>query len=211
MFGSFLEGRPVNDRLRRNDNTLDLKAAKVRLIAQHTIHRAGADHLRASLANNAVIREELLQFLRGSSSDVQLEGFTHDGSLLLVYDDVPVLVPGVADREAEGPLALLCCLSDPSADLLLQVGAVVLGQTFQHALQDNALRSFRDSLLSVEQLHACLLQFMFIDRNISAISAEAVNLPHDDALKAVLLRVFDHLQKFHTTRRAFSRDMTVSI
>nr|WP_242942165.1 hypothetical protein [Provencibacterium massiliense] len=140
-----------------------------------------------------MLSEELDQLLRLGPGVVHPEGFPDNGSLLLVDDDVLLVVHRVADRQRRPTiLSLFRGLPHASDDLLPEVCGVILGQAFQNALQDDPLRTLRDRLLSIQQTDARLFQLHFTEGDVLPVTPEAVDLPDDHALEAVLLRVVQH-------------------
>ena len=209
--GGLVEGRLVDDRLGGDLHALDLKAAQVLLVPKHPIDHGLGDRA-ATPAGDPALPEELDQLLRLGSGDVHPEGLTDDGSLFLVDYDVPVLVYRVPDRKRLAAiLALLRGLPHAPEDLLPQVRAVILGQAFQHALQDDPLRALRNGFLGVHEADACLLQLHLRDGNVLAIPAEAVDLPDDHALEAMLLRVVQHPLELVPADDALPGDVPVGI
>nr|WP_242955651.1 hypothetical protein [Lachnoclostridium sp. An196] len=192
MLGRLLEGGLVNDRLHVQLHVLDVELAQVLLIPQHTIDDRIGDRLPAP-AHDPAVGEQLDDVPDLAAGDVELERLPDNCRLALIHDDVALGVYFVTYRQRLAAiLALLRRFSHASDDLLTQVGGVILGQAFQHALQDDPLRALRNALPGVHQLDAGPLQGHFSHGNVLAISAEAVDLPHQDAVEAPLLRVAQH-------------------
>ena len=143
---------------------------------------------------------------------MHFERLTDSSSLPLVNDDVALGVHLVTDgQRLAAILTLLRGLLHASDDLLPQVGGVILGQALQHALQDDPLRALRNALPSVHQLDTCPLQGHFSHSNVLAIPTEAVDLPHQDAVEAALLRVSQHPLELVAADDALARDVPVCI
>ena len=196
MPGSFQEGRLVDDRLHVQLHVLDVKLAQVLLVPEHPIdHRIG-DRLAAP-AHDPAISEQLHQVPDLGACNVHFERPPDNGSLALIHDNVALGVHLVPDGQGLAAiLALLRGLLHASDDLLAEVGGVILGQALQHALQDDPLRALRDALPGIHQLDAGPLQCHFSQGDALAIPAEAVDLPHQDAVEAPLLRVAQHPLEF---------------
>ena len=90
---------------------------------------------------------------------VHFERLTDGSGLPLVDDDVALGIHLVTNgQRLAAILALFRCLLHASDDLLPEIGGVILGQTFQHALQD-------DRILQVvlrERLQLALLPALFV-------------------------------------------------
>ena len=166
----------------------------------------------AALANDPAALKVLHQLLHRSSGNVHLERLADQGGLFLVDDHMAVGVYFIANRERLAAiLPLFCGLPHTSDDLLTQVGGVILGQAFQDAFQDDPLRAVRNALPGIHQLDTCPLQGHFSHSNVLAIPAETVDLPHQDAVEAPLLRVSQHPLELVTADDTFARDVSVCI
>ena len=148
----------------------------------------------------------------GGSGDVHPEHLPDDLSHLRIYDDMPVCVGGVPDRQRpeRGP-AFFRSLPDPADHLLPEVRAVVLRQTLQERLQQDPLRAVRDRLLRVVQLHAGLPELDLIHGDVLAAAAEAVDLPDDHRVKAAPVGVVHHPQELVPALRARPGDVPVRV
>ena len=121
---------------------------------------------------------------------MELERLPDNCRLALIHDDVTLGVYFIPYRQRLAAiLTLLRGLLHASDDLLAEIGGVILGQALQYALQDDPLRALRDALPGVHQLDTRPLQGHFSHSNVLAIPTEAVDLPHQDAVEAALLRV----------------------
>nr|WP_308132590.1 hypothetical protein [uncultured Gemmiger sp.] len=211
MLGSFQEGRLVDDRLHVQLHVLDVELAQVLLIPQHTIDDRIGDRLPAP-AHDPTVSEQLDDVPDLAASDVELERLPDNCRLALIHDDVTLGVYFIPYRQRLAAiLTLLRGLLHASDDFLAEIGGVILGQALQYALQDDSLRALRNALPGVHQLDTCPLQGHFPHSNVLAIPTEAVDLPHQDAVEAALLRVSQHPLELVTADDALARDVPVCI
>ena len=95
-------------------------------------------------------------------------------------------------------------------DLLGKVSGIILGITFQHRFQNNALRPLGDDLGGRHELDAVLLQLGLIPGTVVAVPGKTVQLPDQNDIKQLLVAVLYHLLELRAVVR-FGRDGTVNV
>ena len=150
------EGFIVYDRRGLNLDVLERKSTGVAFVPQHPL-----DHmLRGQTAlprYDPAVQEELPELVESRAAYVRAEALPDSFRLWLGDLERPILAALVSDRQgAERDPALLRALSHAADHLLPQVRRAVLSEAFHQALQEDALRAFRDRLLSVEESDAGL-------------------------------------------------------
>ena len=95
-------------------------------------------------------------------------------------------------------------------DLLGKVSGIILGITFQHRFQNDALRPLGDDLGGRHELDAVLLQLGLIPGTVVAVSGKAVKFPDQNDIKQLLVAVLYHLLELRAVVR-LGRDGTVNI
>ena len=95
-------------------------------------------------------------------------------------------------------------------DLLGKVSGIILGITFQHRFQNNALRPLGDDLGGRHELDAVLLQLGLIPGTVVAVPGKTVQLPDQHNIKQLLVTVLNHLLELRAVVR-LGGDSTVNI
>ena len=95
-------------------------------------------------------------------------------------------------------------------DLLGKVSGIILGITFQHRFQNNALRPLGDDLGGRHELDAVLLQLGLIPGTVVAVPSKTVQLPDQHNVKQLLVAVLNHLLELRAVVR-LGGDSTVNI
>ncbi len=103
------------------------------------------------------------------------------------------LVHSVA-KAGVAPVAqtLFCIDIHASPYLLGQLGGVIFGHAFQHALHQNAACVIADVFSCGNYTDAILFQLCLVDGAVIAVSGETVKLINQNALKCVLVAVGNH-------------------
>lgn len=147
----------------------------------------------------------------GEPGGVLLEDVAHGGGLLRV-DAVVLVRPNIvaeaaitAQRNAlHGAFALA------TAQLLGELGAVILGKGFHQAFQNDPLGTVHNGLRCIQDLDAVFAQTVFIDGTIIAVAGKTVGLPADDGIKGMVVTVRDHLLEGGTIV-CFAGDVPVDV
>ena len=127
-------------------------------------------------------------------------------------DDVVLVgVHGEAQRAgaAQG-LALEGRFPHATAGFFGQLGAVVLGQGFHQALNDDALGTGDVALGGIEDLHTVVPELFLIDGAVVAVAGQAVGFPADHGVKGVRRTVGHQLLEGRAVI-GFAADMAVYI
>ena len=95
-------------------------------------------------------------------------------------------------------------------DLFGKVGGIILGITFQHRFQNDALRPLGDDLGGRHELDTIFLQLSLVPGTVVAVSGKAVQLPDQHNVKQLFVAVFYHLLELRAVVR-LGRDGTVNI
>ena len=95
-------------------------------------------------------------------------------------------------------------------DLLGKVCRIILGITFQHRFQNDALWPLGDDLGGRHELDTVLLQLGLVPGTIIAVSGKTVELPDQHDVEQLFVAVFYHLLELRAIVR-FGRDGTVDI
>ena len=95
-------------------------------------------------------------------------------------------------------------------DLLGKVSGIILGITFQHRFQNDALRPLGDDLGGRHELDAVLLQLGLIPGTVVAVPSKPVQLPDQHNVKQRLVAVLNHLLELRAVVR-LGGDSTVNI
>ena len=104
-------------------------------------------HQPATLVLDALFVQPIPNFPHGLAIVVPLEGFCHKGSSQRVDFKAVVCVDDVAKGNGTASeLSLQCVFGHATNDLFRQVSGIILGITFQHRFQNDALRSLGDDL-----------------------------------------------------------------
>ena len=95
---------------------------------------------------------------------------------------------GIDPMEVFGLIVMLLA----AADVLRQVGGIILSQGFQHSLQNDSFRGFGDILHDGNHADAVLLQDPLVHGGIIPVPGKAVQFPDKHDLELMLFRVLDH-------------------
>ena len=95
-------------------------------------------------------------------------------------------------------------------DLLGKVCRIILGITFQHRFQNDALRPLGDDLGGRHELDTILLQLGLVPGTIITVSGKAVQFPDQHNVEQLLVTVLDHLLELRAVVR-LGRDSTVNV
>ena len=208
----FFKCLTVYDWIHQDLDTLDLKAAKIVIIPEHPVHDGLRRELPVTAADAALIKSRLQVFHAGAG-DMHPEDFPDSLGSLRIDDQASVFrAPLVSDRDlSRRDFALFGALPDPAGDLLPEIRAVVFRQTFQQRLEEDALRTVWDAFLRIVQRDAGLPEADLIDGDVLTAAPEAVDLPRDDAVEGVAIRVMHHPEELVTAFGTGAGDMPVRI
>lgn len=147
----------------------------------------------------------------GEPGGVLLEDVAHGGGLLRV-DAVVLVRPDIvaeAAITAQGN-ALHGAFALATAQLLGELGAVILGKRFHQAFQNDPLGTVHNGLRCIQDLDTVFAQTVFIDGTVVAVAGKAVGLPANDGIEGMAVTVRDHLLEGRTIV-CFAGDMPVDV
>ena len=160
---------------------------------------------------DAVFVQPVPNLLHSAAFIVLLERFKHKRR----GERVDVELPLGIQRVPKGSTATVAAafqdvLGLSTHDLLGKVSGIILGITFQHRFQNNALRPLGDDLGGRHELDAVLLQLGLIPGTVVAVSGKAVKFPDQHNVKQLFVTVLYHLLELRAVIR-LSRDGTVDV
>ena len=160
---------------------------------------------------DAVFVQPVPNLLHSGAFIVLLERFKHKRR----GERVDVELPLGIQRVPKGSTATVAAafqdvLGLSTHDLLGKVSGIILGITFQHRFQNNALRPLGDDLGGRHELDAVLLQLGLIPGTVVAVPGKPVQLPDQHNVKQRLVAVLNHLLELRAVVR-LGGDSTVNI
>ena len=160
---------------------------------------------------NAVFIQPVPDLLHGGAFIVLLERFQHKRRGERVNVELPLGIQRVAKSSTSTVAAAFQdVLGLSTHDLLGKVCRIILGITFQHRFQNDALRPLGDDLGGRHELDTILLQLGLVPGTIITVSGKAVQFPDQHNVEQLLVTVLYHLLKFRAIVR-LGRDSTVNV
>ena len=171
------------------------------VISERTAHRV----------LDAVFIQPVPDFLHGGAFIVLLERFHYKRGGERVNVELPLRIQRVSKGSTTTVAAAFQDVFGLSTyDLLGKVSGIILGITFQHRFQNNALRPLGDDLGGRHELDAVLLQLGLIPGTVVAVPGKTVQLPDQHNIKQLLVAVLNHLLELRAVVR-LGGDSTVNI
>ena len=150
--------------------------------------------------------------------------FLHGGAFIVLFERfhykrrgerINVELPFRIQRVTKGSTTTVAAsfqdvLGLSTHDLLGKVSGIILGITFQHRFQNDALRPLGDDLGGRHELDTILLQLGLVPGTVVAVPGKTVKLPDQHNVKQLFVAVFYHLLKLRAVVR-FGRDGTVNV
>ena len=193
-----------------NQNITIFQLPDVAAIVQHMLNGVEG-HQPATLVLDALFVQPIPNFPHGLAIVVPLEGFCHKGSSQRVDFKAVVCVDDVAKGNGTASeLSLQCVFGHATNDLFRQVSGIILGITFQHRFQNDALRPLGDDLGGRHELDTVLLQLGLVPGTVVAVPGKAVQLPDQHDVKQLFIAVLNHLLELRAVVR-LGRDGTVNV
>ena len=160
---------------------------------------------------DAVFIQPITDFLHGGAFIVLFERFQHKRR----GERVDVELPLGIQRVTKGSTAAVAAafqdvLGLSTHDLLGKVSGIILGITFQHRFQNDALWPLGDDLGSRHELDTVFLQLGLVPSTVVAVPGKAVKLPDQYNVKQLLVTVLDHLLELWAVV-CLGRDGTVDV
>ena len=160
---------------------------------------------------DAVFVQPVPDLLHGGAFIVLLERFQHKRRGERVNMELPFRIQRVTKGSTTTVAASFQdVLGLSTHDLLGKVSGIILGITFQHRFQNDALWPLGDDLGGRHELDTILLQLGLVPSTVVAVSGKAVEFPDQHNVKQLLVAVFYHLLKLRAVVR-FGRDGTVNV
>ena len=160
---------------------------------------------------DAVFVQPIPDFLHGGAFIVLPERFHHKRRGERVNVELPLGIQRVAKGStATVAAAFQDILRLSTHDLFGKVCRIILGITFQHRFQNDALRTLGDDLSGRHELDTIFLQLGLVPGTVVTISGKAVKFPDQHDVKQLLIAVFYHLLELRAIVR-LGRDGTVNV
>ena len=171
------------------------------VISERTAHRV----------LDAVFVQPVPNLLHGGTFIVLPERFHYERRGERVNVELPFRIQRVAKGSTTTVAAAFQdVLSLSTHDLLGKVSGIILGITFQHRFQNNALRPLGDDLGGRHELDTVLLQLGLVPGTVVAVPGKAVKFPDQHNIKQLLVAVLNHLLELRAVVR-LGGDSTVNI
>ena len=194
----------------RHDHIPEFQFSDVPPVLEHMFN-AVISKCTAHRVLDAVFVQPVPNLLHSGAFIVLLERFKHKRR----GERVDVELPLGIQRVPKGSTATVAAafqdvLGLSTHDLLGKVSGIILGITFQHRFQNNALRPLGDDLGGRHELDAVLLQLGLIPGTVVAVPSKTVQLPDQHNVKQLLVAVLNHLLELRAVVR-LGGDSTVNI
>ena len=160
---------------------------------------------------DAVFIQPVPDLLHGGAFIVLLERFQHKRRCERVDVELPLGIQRVTKGStAAVAAAFQDVLGLSTHDLLGKVSGIILGITFQHRFQNDALWPLGDDLGSRHELDTVFLQLGLVPGTIITIPGKAVQFPDQHDVKQLFVAVLDHLLELRAVV-CLGRDGTVDV
>ena len=194
----------------RHDHIPEFQFSDVPPVLEHMFN-AVISKRTAHRVLDAVFIQPITDFLHGGAFIVLFERFQHKRR----GERVDVELPLGIQRVTKGSTAAVAAafqdvLGLSTHDLLGKVSGIILGITFQHRFQNDALWPLGDDLGSRHELDTVFLQLGLVPSTVVAVPGKAVKLPDQYNVKQLLVTVLDHLLELWAVV-CLGRDGTVDV
>ena len=204
-----LHGHDGRNRIGNQDVPV-LQFTNITAVAQHMLNNIEA-HRPTALVFDTFFVQPIPNFSHGLAVVVPLEGFCYKRCGERVNFKAAVCIDSVAERDSTArELAFQGVFRHAANDLFRQVSGIILGITFQHRFQNDALRSLGDDLGGRHELDTVLLQLGLVPGTVVAVPGKTIQLPDQHDVKQLLVTVLNHLLKLRAVVR-LGRDSTVNV
>ena len=140
---------------------------------EHSLYGAVSD--RFAVVVNLVIEQIFFNFHNSFSVGVHFKDFADEYRLAFVDLIMLVLVDIVAERNRTAEkLAFACRYFDSAPYLLREFNGIVFRHAFQHALDENTARIFRDIFFGGKHAHAVLFEFCLVGSAVVTVAGKTV-------------------------------------
>ena len=194
----------------RHDHVPEFQFSDVPPILEHVFDTVISKRT-AHRVLDAVFVQPVPNLLHSGAFIVLLERFKHKRR----GERVDVELPLGIQRVPKGSTATVAAafqdvLGLSTHDLLGKVSGIILGITFQHRFQNNALRPLGDDLGGRHELDTVFLQLSLIPGTVVAVPGKTVELPDQHDVEQLFVAVFNHLLELGSIVR-LGRDSTVNV
>ena len=160
---------------------------------------------------DAIFVQPITDLLHGGAFIILLERFQHKRRGERVNVELPLRIQRVAKGSTTTVAATFQdVLRLSTHDLLGKVSGIILGITFQHRFQNDALRPLGDDLGGRHELDTVLLQLGLVPGTVVAVPGKTIQLPDQHDVKQLLVTVLYHLLKLRAVV-CLGRDGTVNV
>ena len=160
---------------------------------------------------DAIFVQPITDLLHGGAFIILLERFQHKRRGERVNVELPLRIQRVAKGSTTTVAATFQdVLRLSTHDLLGKVSGIILGITFQHRFQNDALWPLGDDLGGRHELDTVFLQLGLVPGTVVAVPGKTVQLPDQHNVKQLLVAVLNHLLELRAVVR-LGGDSTVNI
>jgi len=194
----------------RHDHIPEFQFSDVTPILEHMFNAVIGERT-ADRVLDAILVQPVPNLLHRKSIPVLPERFQHERGGKRINVEFPLGIQRISKGStATVAAAFQDVLGLSTHDLLGKVSGIILGITFQHRFQNNALRPLGDDLGGRHELDAVLLQLGLIPGTVVAVPSKTVQLPDQHNVKQLLVAVLNHLLELRAVVR-LGGDSTVNI
>ena len=194
----------------RHDHIPEFQLPDVPPILEHMFNAVIGERT-AHRVLDAVLVQPVPNLFHRKSIPVLPERFQHERGGKRVNVEFPLGIQRIAKGSTTTVAASFQdVLGLSTHDLLGKVSGIILGITFQHRFQNDALRPLGDDLGSRHELDTVFLQLGLVPGTVVAIPGKAVKFPDQHDVKQLLVAVLYHLLELRAVVR-LGRDGMVNV
>ena len=194
----------------RHDHIPEFQFSDVTPILEHMFNAVIGERT-ADRVLDAILVQPVPNLLHRKSIPVLPERFQHERGGKRINVEFPLGIQRVPKSStATIAAAFQDVLRLSTHDLLGKVCRIILGITFQHRFQNNALWPLGDDLGGRHELDTVLLQLGLVPGTVVAVPGKTVKLPDQHNVKQLFVAVFYHLLKLRAVV-CLGRDGTVNV
>ena len=193
-----------------NQDVTVFQLSDIAAVIQHMLDGIEG-HRSAALVFDVLFVQPVPDLPHGLTIVIPLKRFRYERRSQRVDFKAVVCVDDVAKGNGTASeLSLQCVFGHATNDLFRQVSGIILGITFQHRFQNDALRPLGDDLGSRHELDTVFLQLSLIPGTVVAVPGKTVELPDQHDVEQLFVAVFNHLLELRAVVR-LGRDSTVNV
>ncbi len=194
----------------RHDHIPEFQLPDVPPILEHMFNAVIGERT-AHRVLDAILVQPVPNLLHRKSIPVLPERFQHERGGKRINVEFPLGIQRIAKGSTTTIAAAFQDVLGLSTDnLFSKVCRIILGITFQHRFQNDALRPLGDDLGGRHKLDTILLQLGLVPGTIITVSGKAVQFPDQHNVEQLLVTVLDHLLELRAVVR-LGRDSTVNV